>query len=133
MTLRCVKDNKLDLYNDLVFTTENHGDYLFFVDDANEVDQLNLILDYITKKKTGYNVKIIMTVRDYVKGDVIVEVKKYTLPKIVEIGSFSDDEIKGFLNENLHIFNERYIDQIIRIAEGNPRIAYMAGRLAFEK
>lgn len=133
LTLRCVKDNKLDLYNDLVFTTENHGDYLFFVDDANEVDQLNLILDYITKKKTGYNVKIIMTVRDYVKGDVIVEVKKYTLPKIVEIGSFSDDEIKGFLNENLHILNERYIDQIIRIAEGNPRIAYMAGRLAFEK
>ena len=45
LTLRCVKDNKLDLYNDLVFTTENHGDYLFFVDDANEVDQLNLILD----------------------------------------------------------------------------------------
>lgn len=74
-----------------------------------------------------------MTVRDYVKGDVIVEVKKYTLPKIVEIGTFSDDEIKGFLNENLHILNERYIDQIIRIAEGNPRIAYMAGRLAFEK
>lgn len=74
-----------------------------------------------------------MTVRDYVKGDVIVEVKKYTLPKIVEIGSFSDDEIKGFLNENLHILNERYINQIIRIAEGNPRIAYMAGRLALEK
>lgn len=31
------------------------------------------------------------------------------------------------------ITNEIYVNQIIRIAEGNPRIAYMAGKLAVEE
>lgn len=30
----------------------------------------------------------------------------------------------------MEIRNGDYVDTIIRIAEGNPRIAYMAGRLA---
>lgn len=77
--------------------------------------------------------KIIVTVRDYVKAKVLSEVKEYTFPVIIQIPPFKDDEIKGFLSDNLEIRNETYVKQIIRIAEGNPRIAYMAGRLAIEK
>lgn len=128
--LLCVKNNNLGIYNDLVSATEQTDKYLFFIDDANELSELSLILAYTIKE---YVVKIIVTVRDYAKEKVIDEVKKYTKPKIIEVLSFLDDEIKGFLNENLKIRNEDYVKQIIQIAEGNPRIAYMAGRLAVEK
>ena len=131
--LLCVKNNNLELYADLVTSTENPGNYLFFVDDANELAELNLILEYTTKKQSGFNVRIIVTVRDYVKSKVISSVKEYTLPTIIEILPFSDDEIKGFLADNLEISNENYVKQIIQIAEGNPRIAYMAGKLAVEE
>lgn len=131
--LLCVKNNNLGLYDDLVSATEESGRYLFFIDDANELSELNHILEYTTKQNQGYIVKVIVTVRDYAKAKVISEVKKYSIPQIIEIPPFSDDEIRGFLGHNLRIFNEDYVKQIIRIAEGNPRIAYMAGRLAVEK
>lgn len=131
--LLCVKNNNLGLYDDLVSATEQPGKYLFFVDDANELADLSQILAYTTKRHLGYEVKIIVTVRDYAKAKVLSVVKEYTFPQIVKISPFTDDEIKGFLKNNLGICNEDYFKQIIRIAEGNPRIAYMAGKLAIEK
>lgn len=131
--LLCVKNNNLGIYDDLVSATEEHGKYLFFIDDANELAELRQILSYTTKGYLGYKVKVIVTIRDYEKEKVISEIKEYTIPHMIEISPFSDDEIKGFLSENLEIRNEDYVKQIIRIAEGNPRIAYMAGRLAVEK
>lgn len=130
--LLCVKNNNLGLYDDLVSATEQPGKYLFFIDDANELADISQILAYTTKGHLGYEVKIIVTVRDYAKGKVISAVKEYAFPQTVEIPAFTDDEIRGFLN-NLEIYNEDYVKQIIRIAEGNPRIAYMAGKLAIEK
>lgn len=130
--LLCIKNNNLGIYDDLVSATEQPEKYLFFIDDANELADLKQILEYTTKGYLGYEVKIITTVRDYAKEKVLQEVKEYCFSKIIEITSFTDDEIKGFLHDNMNIHNEKYIKQIIRISEGNPRIAYMAGRLAIE-
>lgn len=131
--LLCVKNNNLSLYDDLVASTEKPGKYLFFVDDANELAELNLILGYTTKKQYGYTVKIIVTVRDYAKSKVIESVREFASTRVIEIFQFSDEQIKVFLNDNLKIRNENYVKHIIRIAEGNPRIAYMAGKLAVEE
>ena len=131
--LLCVKNHNLGLYDDLISATEEPGRYLFFIDDANELAELGQILEYTTKENQGYIVKVIVTVRDYAKAKVVSTVKDYTIPEMIDISSFSDDEIKEFLSDNLEIRNEDYIKQIIRIAEGNPRIAYMAGKLAVEK
>lgn len=130
--LLCVKSNNLQLYDDLVANTDRPGSYLFFIDDANELSGLNLILDYITREKSGYQIKVIMTVRDYAKEEVICEVVKHVKPCLYELSAFSDKEIKDFLKVNMQIMNEQFVDTIIKIAEGNPRIAYMAGKLAKE-
>lgn len=129
----CIKSNDLNLYDDLVSYTEKPGGYLFFIDDANELKELKSVLEYIIKKHLGYIVKIILTVRDYAKESVIYEAKNYSMPKIIEIKPFTDEQIKGFLSKNMNITNQIYVDQIIHISEGNPRIAYMAGCLAIEK
>lgn len=127
--LLCVKNNNLGIYEDLVSATEKPDKYLFFIDDANELAELGHILSYTTKEYLGYKVKVIATVRNYAKAKVISEVRSYMDPHIIEVKPFTDDEIKGFLDENLDIKDSEYIDKIVEIAEGNPRIAYMAGRL----
>lgn len=129
----CVKNNNLSLYEDLVSATEEPGKYLFFVDDANELAELDQILSYITKKNLGYKIKIIVTVRNYARQEVNEKIKNFVSPLIVEVEPFSNNEIQDFLIQNLNIKNEDYIKKIIRIAEGNPRIAYMAGKVAIEQ
>ena len=128
--LLCVKSNNLQLYDDLVMNVEQPGKYLFFVDDADGLSGLSLIFDYILKENQGYDIRVVMTVRDYAKRVVIDTVRKYTEPYLFELSKFSDDEIKEFLDKNMGITNDQFVDPIIRIAEGNPRVAYMAGRVA---
>ena len=129
----CVKSNKLEIYNDLVSTIKKGENYLFVVDDANELDQFNLILEYVNKLSDNYHVKIIATVRDYIKQEVINLVREYTNPITIDIAKFTDDEIKELIENNFGIRNNLYVEQIIRISEGIPRFAYMAGKLAVEK
>lgn len=129
----CVKSNKLEIYNDLVSTIKKGENYLFIVDDANELEQFNLILEYVNKLNDNYHVKIIATVRDYIKQEVINLVREYTNPITIDIDKFTDDEIKELIENNFGIRNNLYVEQIIRISEGIPRFAYMAGKLAVEK
>ena len=129
----CVKSNNLEIYNDLVSTIKKGESYLFIVDDANELEQFNLILEYVNKLSDNYHVKIIATVRDYIKQEVISLVREYTNPITIDIAKLADDEIKKLIENNFGIRNNLYVEQIIRISEGIPRFAYMAGKLAKEK
>ena len=128
--LLCVKNNNLPLYEDLISRTGKPAKYLFFIDDANELAGLSQVIQYTAKSSNGYEVKVIITVRDYAKEGVLRTIRTYTRPHLIQINPFLDENIKMFLDVNLGIKNDIYIDQIIRIAEGNPRIAYMAGKLA---
>ena len=83
-----------------------------------------------TRDKDEYSVKVVLTVRDYAKEPVFLIANKYTVPKMFSLLQFSDNDIKEFLNINMGITNDLYVDQIIKIAEGNPRIAYMTGKIA---
>lgn len=126
----CVSSNDLPIYEDLTSYISTPGKYLIFIDDANELNGLKHVLQYLNLEQLGYEVKIISTVRDYARRRVIDEVEEFTVPKKIEIDGFSDEEIGKFIEENLHIYNQLYLDQIVKIAEGNPRIAFLAGKLA---
>lgn len=126
----CIRSKDLPIYEDLMINISIPGNYLIFIDDANELIGLKHILHYLDMYNRGYNVKIIMTVRDYAKQYIMSQVKRFTIPKNIEVDSFSNDEIKKFIEENLGIKNELYLNQIATISQGNPRIAFLAGRLA---
>lgn len=128
--LLCVKNNNQPIYEDLIAKIDQPGSYLLFVDDANELSGLAQIIQYITRDKDEYSVKVVLTVRDYAKEPVSLIANKYTVPKMFSLLPFSDNDIKEFLNINMGITNDLYVDQIIKIAEGNPRIAYMTGKIA---
>lgn len=91
---------------------------------------IKILLEYLNKGREGYDVRFIVTMRNYAADAVIKSIEEHTVPWVLRVKGFSDDEIKEFLKVNMQINNPRYVNHIIRIAEGNPRIAYMAGQLA---
>lgn len=129
----CIKCNHLPIMEDLSRYISTAGKYLIFVDDANELVGLSHLIEYTIKEEDRYDIHIIATVRDYAYKSVINEAKKLVNVKSYVISKFSNQEIQEFIKTNLKIENNDYIEQIVRIAGGNPRIAYMAGKLAIEK
>ncbi len=123
----CVKSNGNFLYQDIKYYISDPGKYLIFFDDANMVVSLDNVLDTILTLSTDFEVKVLITVRDYAKDRVVDAVSRYSTPKIIEIGRFKDDEIKDILKFNLGIVNENYLEKIAEIANGNIRLAFLAG------
>lgn len=131
-TYQCyvIRNNGLSLFQDLKLYFEQPGDYFVVVDDANQISQLGLITDYANKKRNGYNVKLIITVRSYALEKVKNDLKGNIRFEEVVIGALSDDEIKSIVKSHFKINNYRYLDRIAQIAEGNARIAMLAGKIA---
>ncbi|WP_438492092.1 hypothetical protein [Paenibacillus sp. IHBB 3054] len=130
--LLCIQSNRLPIYEDLKVYLDTPNKYLLLIDDANQLSGLQHILQYLTKYKQGYDVKIVITVRDYARLTTIQDIRNYTIPEVCTISTFSDEEIKKLLEANLQILNTNYLDKIVRIAEGNARLAVIAGKLAVE-
>ncbi|MFR3728555.1 ATP-binding protein [Lacrimispora sp.] len=126
----CIHSNALPIYEDLRLFIDSPGKYFLFIDDANQLSGLQHIVRYTTRKPEGYNVKILITVRDYALQKVINDVREIALYESVNIIAFTDDEIKKLLETALGITNSDYQERIIRIAEGNARIAILAGKVA---
>lgn len=131
--LFCIRSNRLPIYEDLKVYLDTPNNYLLLIDDGNEISGLQHILQYLTKYNQGYNVKIVVTVRDYAKLSIIQIIQNFYNPAICTINTFSDDEIKKLLEKNLKIVNTAFLEKIIRIAEGNARLAIMAGKLAIKE
>lgn len=126
----CIHERSLPLYEDLCAYLEKPGSYFLVIDDANQISNLDIIIEYVNKKHLGYFVKIIITVRDYAIEKVKDCIGKQTSYEIINIKNFSDNEIKDLVRTSLGILNEDYLERIIRIAEGNSRIAILAGKIA---
>lgn len=128
----CIKSNGLELYEDLVTSLEEGKEYLVLVDDANELSGLHHVLHYLSKTPTRPHAikKIILTVRDYARQQVVTQVLEVEKPEILKIGPLKDENIKKLVQEAFGIANSRYFDRIVAIAEGNPRLAMLAAKLA---
>lgn len=129
-----IKNNNLQLYEDLVSAIEEGKEYLVLVDDANELSGLHHVLDYLPRAAVGsrYISKLILTVRDYARKQVMQSVMEVIKPETIKISTFSDDDIRKLMETCYGITNRVYTDRIVAIAEGNARLAMLAGKLAAE-
>ena len=129
-----IKNNNLQLYEDLVSAIEEGKEYLVLVDDANELSGLHHVLDYLPRAAVGsrYISKLILTVRDYARKQVMQSVMEVIKPETIKISTFSDDDIRKLMETCYGITNRVYTDRIVAIAEGNARLAMLAGKLAVD-
>ena len=76
----CIKSNGNLLYEDIKYYISDPGKYLIFFDDANMVASLDNVLNTILTLSGDYEVKVLITVRDYARDRVISSVSKYVQP-----------------------------------------------------
>lgn len=132
-TLFCIRSNAQPIYEDLIQHINAPGNYFLFVDDANELSSgLQHILAYATGKEPQYQVRVLITVRDYAAEMVYRVARPLVRHETIDISVFSDDQIKKLIRDNYGITNPDYLDRIASIAEGNARIAMLAGSIAKE-
>ena len=120
------------LLEDLYQNLDLNKNFLLFVDDANRIDAFEQIAGFCKANREG-QLKVIVTVRDYAYSEIELRCLKFN-PQTVVLNKFNDEEIVGIIkSEGFGIINSRYQKEIVRIADGNPRIAIMASLLALEQ
>lgn len=92
-TVLVIKNNNLQLYEDLVSAIEEGKDYLVFVDDANELSGLQHVLEYLPKAAPGsrHISKLLLTVRDYARKQVMQSVMEVIRPEAIKISAFIEE------------------------------------------
>jgi hypothetical protein len=117
------------LLDDLFQYLDSEKDYILFVDDANRIDAFSQITGFYKATRTG-KLKVIITVRDYAFQDIGLLCQEFSTTRI-DLQKFSDEQIVDIIKAPpFEILNPDYQKEIVRIADGNPRLAIMAALLA---
>ena len=126
----CIHSRQLGLFDDLSLYFDQPNHYFIMVDDANQLSEFHLLIDLINRKREQSTFKLLITVRDYAAKTVkralsgSIRFTELTLDKL------KDEEIKRLVKDHYGIQNEDYLERIAIIAEGNARIAMLAGKIA---
>ena len=129
----CVFDKGADLYNDITSHLSEPGHYLVFIDDANRLDnRIDYLLHYLNEQDQVKTFKIIATVRDYARDNVVEKSKNFSKVQELSISPLTDEQIKKLIETLFEIKNHEYQDRIMDISGGNPRLAIMASKVATE-
>ncbi len=128
----CISYKNATLIDDLYSYLNLEKDYILLVDDANRIDAFSQVIGFYKAHRAG-NLKILITVRDYALY-VVEMLCIHFLSRAYSINKFTDEQIVDVVKEEpFGILNPDYHKEIIRIADGNPRLAIMAAQLAKEK
>jgi hypothetical protein len=128
----CISYKSMVVFNDLEQHINKNDSSIIFVDDANRTDSFSQILGFYRTVRNG-KLKIICTVRDYALEEIKILCGDYSFYE-VNIKKLTEKQIIDIIKaEPFHILNQEYHDKIANIADGNPRLAIMASRLAIAK
>ena len=128
----CIFNRGPNIFEDLQVYFSESGNYLILVDDANRVSSFDYFSQLVNDKREGRTIKVISTVRDYAVDSI-----QRSASICSNFSSFFIDKLKNaqsetILRDEFGIRNSDYLHRINDIANGNPRIAVMAARVACE-
>lgn len=128
-----LKGNGESIFNDCTFYIDDGIENVIVIDDANHLPQIQYLLGMAEDKNRPYPLKLILTVRDYIRQELIKRVSEISKPKTQELKPLSNESIEKILKEIFHIQNHELIQHIQRIAKGNARLAVMAAKCVIDK
>jgi hypothetical protein len=125
----CVSYKHHTLLDDLYQYFDSDKDYILFVDDANRIDAFSQITGFYKASRKG-KLKVLITVRDYAFQDIGMLCQEFS-PRRLDLAKFSDEQIIDIIKaQPFEILNQDYHKEIVRISDGNPRLAIMTALLA---
>lgn len=124
----CILTKGQSLYYDIKAYFLAGRKYVVIVDDANRVGDFPAIARLINSEK--FEIKIIVTVRDY----AFEKIKKHLVSEnylfaTFELNPLEDEAVKEIL-KSMNITNPLCVNNITRIADGNPRLVIMSANHA---
>lgn len=131
---RVIVSSPVPLWDDLqTFLLPNHKYAILFDDSNKALPNLDYLLQFINQRDAG-TIKVIMTVRDYVRRDLdrlLVDRRFQEL----HISILKEDQLREIIRNSTP--HDKYvdplvIDRIIGLANGNARLALMALKSAFD-
>ncbi|WP_321371584.1 hypothetical protein [uncultured Desulfuromusa sp.] len=128
----CIFGRNRDLWEDLQSRFRKDGKFLLFVDDANRVSRFEYVVELLMYLREDQQIKVVATVRDYALSKVQEAARPLGSVLEVELGPFTDEQIKKLITDEYGITNYHYLERIAEIARGNPRLAVMAAEVAKE-
>lgn len=132
-TTYCISNKNTAIYDDLRVYLKTDKNYILLIDDANRQLQHFLSLLAILSEKRKGTIKIVLTVRDYALETLYEKCGDYT-PNVISIKKLTDVQLTEILkSDDFKILNPEYHKRILEIADGNPRLAIMAAKVAKEK
>lgn len=124
----CIRPNGKDIYDDIKTTLENNKNYLIFIDDINNLHQIQSFIDYIITNENK-NIKIVATIRDYLLNETLNKLNNYGIkPNVYTLNKMEENGLIKILENSFNIKNKNWQQQILKISNGNPRIAIMASQ-----
>lgn len=125
----CVSYKHHTLLDDLYQYFDSEKDYILFVDDANRIDAFSQITGFYRGIRKG-KLKILITVRDYAFQEIGMLCQEFS-PRRLDLAKFSDEQVVDIIKaQPFEILNQDYHKEIVRIADGNPRLAIMTALLS---
>lgn len=129
----CISNKNTAIYDDLRTYLETGKNYILLIDDANrQLRHFLSLLALLSEERKG-KIKIVLTIRDYALETLSDKYGNYK-PNIISIKKLTDAQLTEILKgDNFKILNPDYHKRILEIADGNPRLAIMAAKVANEK
>lgn len=125
----CISYKSHTLLDDLYQHLDTNKNFVLFVDDANRIDAFNQVTGFYKAVRSG-KLKIIITVRDYAYQEIGILSEEFN-PVRMDIEKFDEKQITDLIMAKpFEILNSDYQKEILRISDGNPRLAIMASMLA---
>ena len=120
-----------NIYDDLMaYFNVKDEKFLIFIDDVNRIHQaLGYLLNSFVKKISNSKIKIVATVRDYAK-DIIEKVPSNISCSVIEIQSMHNISVSEIISRNFKNIDPAYKEKILKISQNNPRMAFMACKIA---
>ena len=130
--VQCLYNRGADVYQDLKVHLAEPGHTVVFVDDANRLSAFGYVVQLLAEQRDDQTIKVVATVRDYAVDRVAADARRLGDYGHIVLGAFSDDEVKELAREEFEILNGEYLERIAQLAQGNPRLAVMASRVAVD-
>ncbi|MCW3090492.1 MAG: hypothetical protein JWP81_1561 [Ferruginibacter sp.] len=128
----CISNKNVEIFEDIKSYLKSGRNYILMIDDANRQSQNFLQILGFVRSHTKGEIKIIITVRDYALEYIRQKCSGYNF-SVVSIQGFTDEQIKEILaGPDFEVTNPPYVKRLLEIANGNPRIAIMAARMAIK-
>lgn len=105
--------------------------YIILIDDVNRIHlALKYFQEYYGEKIKNGDLKIVATVRDYAKEKIFQIIPKEISHSEIELKPLDDESIKNIVKNEYNITNHIFLERIVEVSKGNPRLALMAASVA---